>query len=135
MLAPQRAEQTAEVERVADDRLRVTIDDEVAFDPGSMAIREEFLPTLERIAAVLEKYPESQVTVVGHTDAAGPDEQNARLSEQRAQAVRDALATYGIPPGRIRAEGRGEAEPRGDNRTAAGRAENRRVEILITPVA
>lgn len=134
-LTEERHERTAAVERVDQHRLKVTIDDRVAFDPESTAIREEFLPTLERVAAALSEYPESHVTVVGYTDAAGPDELNRRLSEARAMAVRDALVTYGVDPARIFAEGLGEAEPRGDNRTAAGRAENRRVEILVTPLA
>jgi outer membrane protein OmpA-like peptidoglycan-associated protein len=135
VLVTERQERTAAVERVDGDALKVTINDHVAFDRESTAIREEFLPTLERVAAVLAEHPGSHVTVVGYTDAAGPDDLNRQLSEKRAMAVRDALVTYGVDPARIFAEGLGEAEPRADNRTAEGRAENRRVEILITPLA
>jgi outer membrane protein OmpA-like peptidoglycan-associated protein len=135
VLVTERQERTAAVESVGSDALKVTIDDQVAFDPESTAIREEFLPTLERVAAVLDEHPKTHVTVVGYTDAAGADDLNRQLSERRAMAVRDALITYGVDPTRIFAEGLGEAEPRADNRTAAGRAENRRVEILITPLA
>jgi outer membrane protein OmpA-like peptidoglycan-associated protein len=135
VLAPQRAARTAEVEQVGEDTLKVTIDEAEAFEGGSSSIREAFLPTLDRVAGVLEKYPQSRVTVVGFTDAAGLDDANQRLSLERAEAVRGALATYGIDPDRVRAEGRGERDPVADNATQAGRAENRRLEILIAPVA
>jgi outer membrane protein OmpA-like peptidoglycan-associated protein len=134
-LEPASEQRMAAVERVADDRLKVTINDEIAFDYKSAAIRPSFLPTLERVADVLDRYGESRVLVVGHTDSVGPDDYNQRLSQERAASVREALATYGVDPQRIRAEGRGEAEPRADNTTEAGQAANRRVEILITPVA
>ena len=134
-LEPAREQRMAEVERVGDDRLKVTINDEIAFDYKSAAIRPSFLPTLERVADVLGRYGDSRVLVVGHTDAVGPDDYNQHLSQERAAAVREALATYGVDSQRIRAEGHGEAEPRADNATEAGRAANRRVEILITPVA
>lgn len=133
VLAPQREAQTARIERVGEDTLKVTIDEAEAFEQGSASIREAFLPTLDQIAGVLEKYPQSRVTVVGFTDAAGPDEANRRLSLERAEAVRGALATYGIDPSRLHAEGGSERAPIAD--AASGRAENGRLEILIAPVA
>jgi outer membrane protein OmpA-like peptidoglycan-associated protein len=134
-LERERETQQAKVERVAGDRLKVTIDDEVAFDYKSTAIRPDFLPTLERVADVLAKHGDSRVLVVGHTDSVGPDSYNRQLSLARAEAVRDALATYGVDPARVRAEGRGESEPRSANDSETGREANRRVEILVTPVA
>jgi outer membrane protein OmpA-like peptidoglycan-associated protein len=131
----ERETQQAKVERVAGDRLKVKIDDEVAFDYKSTAIRPDFLPTLERVADVLAKHGDSRVLVVGHTDSVGPDSYNRQLSLARAEAVRDALATYGVDPARVRAEGRGESEPRSANDSETGREANRRVEILVTPVA
>jgi outer membrane protein OmpA-like peptidoglycan-associated protein len=98
-----------------------------------VAIRPAFLPTLERVADVLARSSDADVLVIGHTDAMGSAAYNRQLSAERAEAVRQALATYGIDASRIRAEGRGEAEPRGDNRTVAGRQANRRVEIMISP--
>lgn len=134
-LARERAAQAAEVEQVTDDRLKLTISNEVAFDYKSTAIRPDCLPTLESIADVLNRYGNSRVLVVGHTDAVGSSGYNQELSQARAQEVREALAVYGVDPGRIRAMGRGESEPRASNDTEGGRAANRRVEILITTVA
>lgn len=134
-LERERATRQATVERVGENQLKVTISDQVAFDYKSTAIRPDFLPTIEHVADVLAKYDNSQVLVVGHTDAVGSDGYNSELSLERADAVRDALAVYGVNPARVRAEGRGEAEPRASNDSEAGRAANRRVEILITSTA
>jgi outer membrane protein OmpA-like peptidoglycan-associated protein len=134
-LAREREAQAAEVEQVADDQLKVTVSDKVAFDYKSTAIRPDFLPTIEQVAEVLTKYGNSRVLVVGHTDTVGSNSYNQQLSQARAEAVRDALAVYGVDPARVRAEGRGEAEPRASNSSEAGREANRRVEILITSVA
>ena len=134
-LERERATQQATVERVTDDQLKVTISDQVAFDYKSTAIRPDFLPAIEHVADVLAKYDNSQVLVVGHSDAVGSDSYNRELSLARADAVRDALAVFGVNPARVRAEGRGEAEPRASNNSDAGRAANRRVEILITSTA
>ena len=134
-LERERATQQATVERVGDDQLKVTISDQVAFDYKSTAIRPDFLPTIEHVADVLAKDDNSQVLVVGHTDAVGSGGYNRELSLERADAVRDALAVYGVNPARMRAEGHGEAEPRASNESETGRAANRRVEILITSTA
>ena len=123
------------MERVTADRLKVTVSNEVAFDYKSTAIRPDFLPTLERVAEVLARDDGTRVLVVGHTDAVGSSTYNQELSLARAEEVREALATYGVEPGRVRAEGRGEAEPRAGNDSEAGREANRRVEILISSVA
>ena len=118
-----------------DDQLKVTISDQVAFDYKSTAIRPAFLPTIERVADVLAKHDTSQVRVVGYSDAVGSDSYNRELSLARADSVRDALEVYGVDPARVRAEGRGEAEPRASNGSEAGRAANRRVEILVNSTA
>lgn len=123
-LGPERAMQAAAVEQVEGERLRVTIDEEAAFDEGSTAIRPSFLPTLERVADVLERYDDTQVLVVYHAGTG-----DAALSEARAAAVGDALATYGIDPSRVRAEGRTPSGARVEE------ARSRRVEILVTPTA
>jgi OmpA-OmpF porin, OOP family len=73
--------------------------------------------------------------VAGYGDAAGSHSYNRELSLARADSVRDALEVYGVDPARIRAEGRGEAEPRASNDSEAGRAANRRVEILVDSTA
>lgn len=121
---PQRAAGTAAVEPAAGDGLRVAIEEEAAFEPGSAVIRPDFLPTLERVADVLERDTKAAVTVVYHAREA-----DARLAHARAAAVRDALATYGIDPARARAEVR----PEGGE--APGAVAGREVEILVTPAA
>lgn len=128
VLAPQREAQTAEVERVGEDTLKVAIDEAEAFEEGSAAIRESFLPTLDQIAGVLEKYPQSQVTVTGFAGADGPGGDGRRLSLERAEAVQAALGTYGVDPARVRAVGQAEE-------AAAGLPDDRSLEILIAPVA
>lgn len=123
----------AEVERVRDDLLKITLQNEVLFDFGKAEIKPAFAPTLDKLAAVLVKYDRSFATVIGHTDSIGSEAYNQALSERRAQAVVDALASRGVSPGRMSAAGRGESEPRADNATEAGRQLNRRVEILVSP--
>lgn len=132
-LERERAERVAEVERVREDALRITFSDEVMFDFDSATIRPGFRETLRRVADVLLDYPESEATIVGHTDSVGSEAYNLELSRRRAEAVREALIAEGVPPERLRAEGRGEAEPRADNATEAGRQLNRRVEIYVSP--
>ena len=123
----------AEVERVREDLLRITLSNEVSFDFDSAEIKPAFRPTLQRLAEVLIKYDRSRALIVGHTDSVGPEDYNLDLSLRRAEAVRDALVAYGVPPERLSVEGRGEAEPRASNATEAGRQLNRRVEILVSP--
>ena len=86
---------------------------------------------MSKLAEVLRKYDRNEITIVGHTDAAGSDSYNQTLSERRAMAVRDELNMLGVPSSRLQAVGRGEFEPRADNGTEAGRQLNRRVEILV----
>jgi outer membrane protein OmpA-like peptidoglycan-associated protein len=129
-LASERAQHAVEVERVRDDLLKLTLANEVSFDVDSATVKPAFRPSLGKVAEVLQRY-DSQVTVVGHTDATGADGHNQQLSERRAQAVRDELVRQGVPAPRLSAIGRGEYEPRADNATPAGRAQNRRVEILL----
>jgi len=85
------------------------------------------------LAANLQRYPDSRVTVVGHTDNTGSAEYNQGLSERRAGAVAAVLRDAGVPAWRISAVGRGLTQPVASNATAEGRRLNRRVEIIITP--
>ena len=84
-----------------------------------------------RIAAVLGRYPDRTILVEGHTDSQGSEPTNQALSERRANSVRAALIAEGVDPSRITATGYGESRPVDDNSTAQGRAQNRRVEIVI----
>ncbi|MGH7584838.1 MAG: OmpA family protein [Gemmatimonadales bacterium] len=103
---------------------------DILFATGSAELDSVSAPVLAGIAAVLRRHPDWQLTIVGHTDGIGTASDNLDLSRRRAEAVRGALVSdYGIPAGRLRAEGRGETRPVADNSTAAGRARNRRVDL------
>lgn len=86
---------------------------------------------LQTLYDYLTANPDSRIKIIGHTDSVGSDEFNQKLSEGRAQAIREALIQRGIDENRVEAEGRGETEPVADNETEEGRQENRRVEIEI----
>ncbi len=133
-LAEEQRQNEIEVERVRDDLLKLTLDSEVSFDFDRAEIKPAFRPSLDKLGRVLRRYDRTEVLVVGHTDATGPDEYNQRLSERRAMAVADYLSSNtGVDRFRLRTEGRGEREPRADNSTEAGRQLNRRVEVYVRP--
>jgi outer membrane protein OmpA-like peptidoglycan-associated protein len=92
------------------------------------------MPTLMKVSDILERYPNTVVHVVGHTDSVGSDSYNTQLSQQRAASVVKYFASRGIPADRLVTVGRGEAEPRATNDTEAGRQLNRRVEIYVKPI-
>ncbi len=121
-----------EIERVRDDMLRLTLANEVSFDTNSAVVKPTIAPTLAKVAEVLARYQDSQVTIVAHTDSTGSGDYNRFLSRDRAVAVLEELTRLGVPADRLIAFGRGESEPRSDNATSDGRARNRRVEILLT---
>ena len=80
---------------------------------------------------MLTRYADNEVTIVGHTDSTGAETYNQSLSQRRAAAVLAELSRLGVSASRMQAVGRGEDEPRASNDTAAGREQNRRVEILL----
>lgn len=121
-----------EIQRVRDDLLKLTFDNEVTFDFDSAGIKPSFTDSLLKVADVMQKY-DSEGTVVGHTDSTGAQDYNQRLSERRAQSVVDYLVSQGVYRSNLRAIGKGETEPRDSNATEAGRALNRRVEIFVRP--
>ncbi len=123
-----------EIERLKDDTLKLSLDSEVSFDFNKADIKPAFRPSLDKLADVLLKYDRTVVHVVGHTDSVGSEAYNQQLSERRARAVADYLASRGVPRDRLRSEGRGETEPRASNATEAGRQLNRRVEIYVKPI-
>ncbi len=91
--------------------------------------------SLDQLAEILVENPDQRILVEGFTDSTGPADYNLRLSEERAEAVRDALVERGVEPQRIETRGYGEAYPVATNETAAGRQMNRRVEIVIAGAA
>jgi outer membrane protein OmpA-like peptidoglycan-associated protein len=118
------------VERVGEG-IQVTFDSGLLFDFDSDRVRPDAQTNLRNLAASLDKYPGSELLVVGHTDSVGTDAYNLRLSERRADAAATFLATQGVSRARISARGLGETEPVAPNETDAGRTRNRRVEVAI----
>lgn len=104
---------------------------DLAFEAGSALLDERARVVLGAVAAALRAVPGRPIFVQGHADAAGPEVQNQQLSELRAEVVRSLLVQAGVEPGRVHAVGFGAGRPVAPNETAAGRALNRRVEIVI----
>lgn len=104
---------------------------DVLFASGSAAIQGGTNANLEKLAAFLNRYPERQVLIEGHTDNVGPADYNLTLSRQRAESVRRYLTDQGVNSQRLTVAGYGFERPVADNRTAIGRQQNRRVEVII----
>jgi len=117
------------------DRLIVNLPQDILFATGSFAIRPDLQSDLTAVAANLQQYPASTIQIVGHTDSDGAADFNQQLSERRASAVSGVLLDAGVPAQRIRTLGLGETQPVASNLNAAGKAQNRRVEIVIVPTA
>jgi len=104
----------------------------VTFETNRAVLTSESTAVLDKVAASLKDWPDVQVEVAGYTDSTGGDAHNVALSQKRAQAVLDYLASHGVDRSRMTAKGYGKADPIGDNGTADGRATNRRVELKKT---
>ncbi len=113
--------------------LAVTFKGDVTFDTNSTVLRPGLQSEINRVAGVLNQYPNTLVRVEGHTDSKGTDAYNMDLSNRRAMAVKNLLVQRGIADSRIEAVGYGETLPVATNDTEAGRQRNRRVEIKIAP--
>lgn len=133
-LADEQRRNDLEIQRLQDESLKIDVSSEVSFDFDSASLKPAFLPTLNKVAGILSRYPKTRVTVIGHTDNVGSDAYNQALSERRARSVVNYLGDHGVARARLEAVGRGETQPRATNATEAGRQLNRRVEILIRPV-
>jgi outer membrane protein OmpA-like peptidoglycan-associated protein len=92
-------------------------------------------PDIRDVGQSLLAYPNTTVQVIGHTDSDGDATYNLNLSQRRAQAVADVVLSEGVPYGRVQVIGRGEDQPIASNLTPEGKAQNRRVEIVILPNA
>jgi len=103
----------------------------ILFDSGSANIQPQSLGIVRQISQVLMQDENIKLNIIGHTDADGPDDTNLKLSKDRAAAVKAALISiYKISASRLTSDGKGETQPVGDNTTAAGKAQNRRVEFV-----
>jgi outer membrane protein OmpA-like peptidoglycan-associated protein len=114
----------------------ITLSGQVLFASGKSELLPSARTKLTEVASALTVgNPNATIVVEGHTDSQGSKSFNLDLSQRRAQAVRDFLASHGVASDRIRAEGMGFTRPVADNKTAEGRANNRRVEIVVQPAA
>lgn len=120
--------------RVTAEGTVLTLEEPILFDFDSDQLRDGAREPLDDIAEVLAFYPDAPVQVIGHTDDQGSADYNLDLSQRRADVVADALRQRGIPVDRLTAEGRGLTEPVAPNDSEEGRAQNRRVEVLIVGV-
>jgi outer membrane protein OmpA-like peptidoglycan-associated protein len=119
-----------EVQRVGEG-IAVTFESGILFATNSDVIQSAGQSNLRQLAASLQRYPGTEVLIVGHTDADGSDDYNMGLSLRRASAARNYLVSQGISSSVIRVEGKGESEPVADNTTVSGKQRNRRVEVAI----
>ncbi|MCC7122198.1 MAG: OmpA family protein [Gammaproteobacteria bacterium] len=123
------------VSQTPSNELKLEIPGDLSFDTGKAEIRDELQPVLDRFADTLRDNPATSVRIVGHTDSTGSDAINDPLSLRRAQSVQGQLASRGIDRARLSIDGVGARQPVAGNDTAAGRAQNRRVEIFVTQAA
>jgi outer membrane protein OmpA-like peptidoglycan-associated protein len=119
------------VKRVAENMLLIKFDSDILFQVDSAMLSGASRVTLNDVAAVLMEYPKTAVIINGHTDATGSEVHNQALSERRATAVMSQLVGQGLDPSRMTALGYGESQPVAANDMVAGRALNRRVNILL----
>lgn len=138
-LDTQEAELRAELESTGvsvvrdSDSIRLVMPGNITFRTDSADINSGFYATLNSVAKVLKKYSNSTVMVMGYTDSTGSVEYNQTLSQARAQSVASYLIGQGIKASRFEVLGMGISNPIASNATAAGRQQNRRVEIKIIP--
>jgi outer membrane protein OmpA-like peptidoglycan-associated protein len=124
----------AEIAKIKEEQrgMVITLDGSVLFASGKWELLPIARNKLDKVAEVLQEQDDSKKIVVeGHTDSVGSDQKNLDLSQKRADSVREYLVTRGVKSERIRAVGKGESVPIADNKSPEGRANNRRVEIIV----
>lgn len=116
------------------DQLQLIMPGNVTFDTNEYTVKSEFTPVLDSVARVLYKFTDTRLQVSGHTDSTCARDYNYNLSNRRANSVANYLAAQGIDQNRLLVEGRGPDQPVASNDTAAGREQDRRVELRIIAV-
>lgn len=129
--------QAKELEKIAetkrtDQGLVTKLKSDILFDTGKSELKPQANSNLKQMAEIMKKYPENVLTIKGYTDSTGSASVNTTLSQKRADAVKSALVASGMSVETISTLGEGSAAPIGDNKTEAGRKQNRRVEIEVT---
>ncbi len=122
------------VQKLDNSVVKITMTSQTAFDTGSTEIKPGFYTTMDKVADVVIRYGKTTLTVVGHTDNVGAASYNQKLSQERALSVARYLVSKDVNPLRLATSGKGESAPIASNGSAAGRQQNRRVEILVEPV-
>jgi outer membrane protein OmpA-like peptidoglycan-associated protein len=119
---------------LSDEELNVikTASAHIYFETGSAKIKNASYADLDRLVAILKKHPEVKARIEGHTDSSGNAAKNLSLSKARAKSVADYLVSHGEPQDHISSEGYGITKPVATNDTKEGRAENRRVAIVVS---
>lgn len=120
--------------RPTDRGLVLTLGDTL-FATGKAELKSGATVNLDRLTAFMNEYPNRTAAIEGYTDSMGSEEMNQSLSQRRADAVKGYLVGQGVSSVRLSSSGRGENSPVADNESAAGRQQNRRVEVVISPVA
>jgi outer membrane protein OmpA-like peptidoglycan-associated protein len=105
---------------------------DVLFDTGKYSLKQSTQVSLAKVAGILLAYPGLKVQVEGYTDSVGSDEFNQKLSENRAASVKDFLVAQGVSPNNMTSQGFGKTNPVAENSTAEGRAQNRRVNLVVS---
>lgn len=116
------------------DNIVLNMPNNVTFDSSSATLKPAGANTLTGVAMVLKEYPKTAVNIAGYTDSTGGTELNQELSQQRADSVASSLITQGVAANRFHTIGMGSANPIASNSTADGKAQNRRVEITLSPL-
>jgi len=120
----------AKIERVGEG-IKITFDSGILFETNSSTLQSQAKTNIANLAVILNKYPDTNILVTGHTDFDGTEEYNQTLSEQRAKSVSDYTMGQGVISSRLSVIGLGELEPVATNETVEGKQLNRRVEIAI----
>jgi len=126
----QRDLEGAKVERVGEG-IKITFDSGILFDVNKAELQPAAQQNLNELATILNKYPDTEILIEGHTDSQGTEEHNLNLSRSRAQSVANHLAGHNVIASRFTIMGYGESQPIADNETSMGRQQNRRVELAI----
>ncbi len=133
-LAAEAARKELRITRLAGDALKIGVASDASFGFDRSDMTSTAQSTFAKIADVLKDYDKTVIHVVGHTDSVGKESYNQDLSQRRASTVSSFFGQRGVVYDRVRTEGRGEREPLASNESEAGRAKNRRVDIVIKAI-
>lgn len=113
------------------NKINVIFPNNDMFDVGSSELKPKFDARVTKFSEILNKYPDTKLNITGHTDNTGKHDANVKLSKDRALHVYESLVNHSVAKERMAYDGVGDSQPKSDNKTAAGRAENRRVEFQL----